>query len=263
MATFIDQTGRSVNLIQKPKRIISIVPSQSEYLWDIGVREELIGITKFCVHPEVMFKSVQRVGGTKNLNIKKIRELQPDLIIGNKEENERSQIELLQKEFNVWMSDIYNFNDAFVMMSEIGKMTDRNKPSEKIIDLIKKSLHAINGFFNNQKVIYLIWKKPYMLVGNNTFIDFVLNHSGFNNCAKSLNRYPELSEDDLKNMKPDFCFLSSEPYPFKEKHIEEFQKLLPQAKIKIVDGEMFSWYGSRLTKLPEYLKELKKELLSS
>lgn len=237
------------------------MPSQSEFLWDIGLKKELVGITKFCIHPDKMFRSVERIGGTKNLNIEKIRALKPDLIVGNKEENDKTQIELLQKEFNVWMSDIYTFKDALAMMKSIGKITGRQTAGEKIISGIKKTLPSIKGLFKKQRVIYFIWNKPYMLAGKNTFIDYVLNYAGFINAAEKLDRYPELNEIDLKKLKPELCFLSSEPFPFKEKHAKEMQAILPDSKIVIVDGEMFSWYGSRLLKLPKYFKELKRKLL--
>ncbi len=261
MPTFIDQTGNTLTFNKRPERVISIVPSQSEFLYAIGLQNNLIGITKFCIHPDKMFKSVERIGGTKNLNIEKIRALKPDLIIANKEENERWQIEILQKEFNVWISDIYNFEDAFVMMSELGKITKKKEAAQKIITEIKKTLPAIKNIFNKETAIYFIWNKPYMIAAQNTFIDHVLNYIGILNSAHNLHRYPELTNEALIKIEPQFCFLSSEPFPFKEKHVKEMQKLLPNTKIKIVDGEMFSWYGSRLTKLPSYIKQLHKELL--
>jgi len=257
---FKDQIGHVIELSQKPKRIISLVPSQSEYLWEIGLREEIIGITKFCIHPDEMYRSVERVGGTKNLDIEKIRALKPDLIIGNKEENSEEQIKILQTEFNVWLSDIYNFNDAFEMMEELGKMTGIEKKSLEIIKRIKASLPQIEKSFSELSVAYFIWNKPYMLAAKNTFIAFILDYIGLKNVATHLERYPEVNEEELRVLNPQIIFLSSEPFPFKEKHIEELKNILPDSKIFIVDGEMFSWYGSRLLYLADYLKELKKEI---
>lgn len=260
MPTFIDQTGYKTELEYPAKRIISIVPSQSEFLWDIGLKENMIGITKFCIHPDEMFRSVERVGGTKNLDIEKIRKLKPDLIIGNKEENEKSQIELLRKEFNVWMSDIYNFEDSFDMMKAVGTMTGKETEANHIIDEARASVKEIENLFNGEKVVYFIWNKPYMFAGKNTFIDYVLNYTGLNNAAGNLDRYPELSIEQLNELNPEFCFLSTEPFPFKDEHVSELSGLIPKAKVMIVDGEMFSWYGSRLVQLPSYIKELKNRL---
>ncbi|MDO9001437.1 MAG: helical backbone metal receptor [Bacteroidota bacterium] len=260
MFEFTDQLGTILKLKEKPKRIISIVPSQSEFLWDIGLYSELVGITKFCIHPNKMFKSVDRVGGTKKLNIEKIRALKPDLIIGNKEENEKSDIDLLKKEFNVWMSDIYTIEDSFNMMKMLGAICDKEIAANNLVEEIEKSLGEIEYYFAGQKVAYFIWNKPYMFAAKNTFIDSVLNFVGFNNALFNLERYPELTDEQLKLVKLDFCFLSSEPFPFKEKHVAELQKKLPTAKIIIVDGELFSWYGTRLLHLNAYIKDLKKRI---
>ncbi len=251
---FTDQLKNSIVLHSFPKRIISIVPSQSELLWDLGLREELVGITKFCIHPNQMYNSIERVGGTKNLNIEKIRALKPDLIIGNKEENEQSQILELQKEFPVWMSDIYNLEDALKMIELVGELVNQSKKAYQIKSSIQQS------FLDIQQVtktgLYLIWNKPYMAAGRATFIGDMLQRIGIQNVLEQSSRYPELSLAEIKALNPDVIFLSSEPYPFKEEHIKELQTELPNCKVILVDGELFSWYGSRLTKSVNYFNEL-------
>ncbi len=252
---FKDQLGQHIELTQIPKRIISLVPSQSELLWDLGLRDELIGITKFCIHPNEMFKFKDRVGGTKTLDIHKIRSLKPDLIIGNKEENEYAQIKELQNEFPVWMSDIYNLNDAYNMISDIGKLVHKKNEATRLVSTIQKSFSVIKKY--NKTVLYLIWKNPFMAAGNSTFIGDVLNQMGLINSLKNSDlRYPELTMDEIKNLNPNLIFLSSEPFPFKESHINELKQLVPNATVKLVDGELFSWYGSRLLKSVEYLNNL-------
>jgi ABC-type Fe3+-hydroxamate transport system substrate-binding protein len=260
MSTYTDQLGNKLDFEKKPQRVISLVPSQSEFLWDIGIRAELVGITRFCIHPHEMFKNVERVGGTKKLNLEKIRRLQPDLIIGNKEENDQAQIETLQREFPVWMSDINDFDGAFEMMEKLGFLLGMEKRSGEIISELKRSLPEIKDIFTGQKVVYFMWKNPYMLAAKNTFIDHVLNYAGLTNAASHLQRYPEVNARDLKELDPEYCFLSSEPFPFKQEHAVELNELLPKARIMIIDGEMFSWYGSRLLRLAGYVKELKKKM---
>lgn len=257
MFEYTDQIGNKIKLMQKPQRIISLVPSQSEFLWDLGLHHELVGITKFCIHPKEMFKSIERVGGTKKVNINKIRALKPDLIIGNKEENEKSDIESLQKEFNVWMSDIFDFEDAFKMMLSIGKIVGKEKEAQTISGKIQSSLPKVKDVFNGQKIAYFIWYKPYMVIANHTFIDHTLNYIGLNNAFKNAERYPEISDEQIVAANPEFCFLSSEPFPFKEKHLKELQNKLPNSKIVIVDGEIFSWYGSRLLHFVNYVEQLR------
>lgn len=256
MPIYNDQLNNKIKLNTTPKRIISIVPSQSEFLWQIGIRNQLIGITKFCIHPKEMFNKIERIGGTKKLNINKIRSLKPDLIIANKEENNQQEIEFLQKEFNVWISDIYNFNDAFYMMKKLSVILNKESETQKLITTIKASLKPIKNIFKNITVAYFIWNKPYMVAANNTYINFVLNYLGLKNTAHNLQRYPEVNEVILKKINPNICFLSSEPYPFKQKHIIELQQILPASKIIIVDGEVFSWYGSRILQLADFVKQL-------
>ena len=255
--TYQDQIGQTLHFMNCPKRIISLVPSQSEFLWDLGLREELVGITKFCVQPEEMFRSVERVGGTKDLHLEKIRALKPDLIIANKEENDALQIRTLQSEFNVWVSDIIDFNGAYAMMLSLGEILNRQEAAQEMVDSIKAQLSGIKKTMPSGKVAYFIWNNPYMLAAKNTFIDFVITEIGFTNAVEHLERYPVLSPEELMALQPDFCFLSSEPFPFNAQHAEAIQQLLPHAKVIQVDGEMFSWYGSRLKHLPAYLKTLK------
>lgn len=252
---FTDQIGQHIELANQPKRIISLVPSQTELLWDLGIRDELIGITKFCIHPNEMFKLKDRVGGTKTLDIHKIRSLKPDLIIGNKEENEYAQIKELQNEFPVWMSDIYNLKDAYKMISDIGELVNKKNEAKVMVSNIQKSFSLIKK--HHKTVLYLIWKNPYMAAGKSTFIGDILNEMGLMNVLETNDlRYPEVSLENIKKLNPEFIFLSSEPFPFNVIHINELQKLVPNATIKLIDGELFSWYGSRLLKTVTYLNQL-------
>ena len=260
-----DQLNRTIEFNFPPKRIISLVPSQSELLWDLGLQNELVGITKFCIHPTEMFRSVKRIGGTKTVKLNEIQKLNPDLIIANKEENQQEQIEELCKHFPVYVSDIYTVSDALQMIEQVGLITNREEQSKKLASSIyEKYLQFKSQNFKSKiekRVAYLIWKKPYMAAGSNTFITNMLHECGFVNVfANHTGRYPEINVEDLKKENPDFVFLSSEPYPFKEKHILELQTHLPQTKIILVDGEMFSWYGSRLLYAFDYFEDLIKEL---
>nr|WP_294876344.1 helical backbone metal receptor [uncultured Pedobacter sp.] len=261
--SFTDQLNREILINYPPKRIISLVPSQTELLFELGLDQEIIGLTKFCIHPIEKFAERTKIGGTKKLNIQLIRDLNPDLIIGNKEENEQSQIEELMEDYPVWMSDIYTLEDAKKTIAQIGELVDRQPEASYLNHLISagfndlQTLAVQNGI--NKKVAYLIWKKPYMLAGRDTFIDNILALNGLSNVIKE-KRYPEIELNELAQLKPDLIFLSSEPYPFKEEHLEEIRRVIPEAKVMLVDGEMFSWYGSRLVKAVQYLFQLQKEL---
>lgn len=248
----IDQMQRVVEIVSPLLRIVSLVPSQTELLVDLGLKERLVGVTKFCVHPKGLKNCIQQIGGTKNVDIQKVIDLKPDLVIGNKEENFKSDIDELEKHVPVWMSDIYTLEDAYEMIQQIGKLTDTEKKALTLIDGIKSEFKQLIPLKEKKKCLYLIWRKPYMAAGKNTFIDHLLEQLGFEN-AMQIDRYPEV---EFTNLVTDYIFLSSEPYPFKEKHIEELQTIFPKAQIHLVDGEFFSWYGSRLLEAPKYFNQL-------
>lgn len=250
---YYDQLDRPIFLPKPPERIISLVPSQTEMLVDLGLKDQIVGITKFCVHPKGLLEEKTIIGGTKNYRLDVIESLEPDLVIGNKEENDRSSIEELAKTYPVWMSDIYSFEDSLDMIESLGKVLLRKNEAKKISDQLRKDFMikpVIKG-----KAVYLIWNKPLMAAGSKTFINEMLPWAGFENVIKE-ERYPELSKEGLKELNPDYILLSSEPFPFKKKHLDEFALLFPEAKIQIVDGEMFSWYGTRLLKSKEYFEKL-------
>jgi len=261
--TFTDQMTREITINFPPKRIVSIVPSQTELLFDLGLDQEIIGLTKFCIHPIEKFAGRTKVGGTKKLNIDLIKDLKPDLIIGNKEENTQSDIEELSEFFPVWMSDIFTVDDAMKTITEIGDLVDRAPEASYLNHLISAGFNDLRTLalqnHINKKVAYLIWRKPFMAAGKNTFIDDVLLTNGMTNVVNQA-RYPEITLEELKTLNCELILLSSEPYPFKEKHIEEIQAAIPDAKVILVDGEMFSWYGSRLVKAVQYFFEFQKEL---
>jgi len=257
---FIDQMNRKIRLQSAPRRIVSLVPSQTELLFDLGLEKKVVGITKFCIHPNDWFRNKTRVGGTKTINFKQIEKLNPDIIIANKEENTESEIKKLIKNYSVWISDIQNLDDALEMIYMIGEMTQTTQQAEKIISNIQMEFELLKNQ-NSRKTAYFIWDKPMMSVNKSRFIHDMMSRCGFNNVFASANNdYPEISEEQLHKENPEIILLSSEPYPFKDKHIKKFQKICPNAIIKLVDGEMFSWYGSRLQYSSNYFQNLLKSI---
>tara|TARA_B100000508_G_scaffold138385_1_gene134365 strand:+ start:50903 stop:51688 length:786 start_codon:yes stop_codon:yes gene_type:complete len=258
MARFVDQMRRTVLLDNTPQRIVSLVPSQTELLYDLGLGDRVVGITKFCIHPEAWYRSKDRVGGTKKVNIDRVKELKPDLIIGNKEENTSQDIQELEGIAPVWMSDIFDLKDAFNMISAIGEMTDRQKESELLVSEINQVFKRLIKLKDHRTALYLIWKDPFMGVAKDTFIDHILSDQlGFKNILNDT-RYPQIDLDQIEE--PDVIFLSSEPFPFNESHVEAMKISFPNSKIALVDGEYFSWYGSRLKNAPAYFQKLLESL---
>ena len=253
MPVFRDHIGREISMEEiPPQRIVSLVPSQTEWLYDLGLEQEVVGITKFCVHPEHWFRNKTRIGGTKNPKLDKILELQPDLVIANKEENRPEDIAELEKHVPVWVSDVYDFDSAIDMMKETGRITGRELNAQSWVVRAQNAAKTIENK-PRKRAIYIIWRNPYMTVGTDTYISQMLPYFGYENALQNGLRYPEITPEEMMECKPDVILLSSEPFPFAEKHIEELGKELPEIEIKIVDGEKHSWYGSRLVRTLESL----------
>lgn len=304
---FTDQTGYEFELKKKPVNIVSLVPSQTELLFDLGLDKEVVGITKFCIHPTQWKREKTIVGGTKKIRMEKIELLHPDFIIANKEENTKEEIEYLRQHYPVYTSDINNLEDALKMISDVGIIIDKKEAANSIIEEIRKSFETLRSLpkttedlqhekndtkSKNDKIIrrdeklkvaYLIWRNPYMAAGSDTFIHSMIEACGWKNALENFPRYPEVqlnsellksskiqdvqsnlqiiessSNPDLSNA--DIILLSSEPYPFAQKHIDEIQSFLPGKIILLVDGEMFSWYGSRLLKSAAYFRSLNDQI---
>jgi ABC-type Fe3+-hydroxamate transport system substrate-binding protein len=252
--TFTDQMNRTVEIPEPVRRIVSLVPSQTELLADLGLSDLLVGVTKFCVHPKGLKEQVGQIGGTKAVKIPNVIALKPDLVIGNKEENFQSDIEELERHVPVWMSDITDLASALEMIRMIGELTGTSERTNELTGVIQQQFNELESFKRSVPVrtLYLIWRKPYMAAGKGTFIDDCLSRCGLENCL-SETRYPEI---DVQAIDPELILLSSEPYPFKDKHVEELQAHFPKATILLADGEYFSWYGTRMLGAPGYFKGL-------
>ena len=259
-----DQLHREIHLETTPKRIISLVPSQTELLYDLGLEDSIVGITKFCVHPYHLKSTKTIVGGTKNIKLDKIVALQPDIILCNKEENTKEIVETLEKLVPVHVSDVKNIEESLEMIKQYGTIFKCTTEASKINAKIEFNLKEFQEFVKDipiQKVAYFIWRKPWMVAGKDTFINHLLQVCKFENIYESYGRYPEV---EIKKMRlqgdPEIILLSSEPYPFKSAHAFELGRHTHHAKVVFVDGEYFSWYGSRLSKAFDYFKQLHKSL---
>ena len=268
MPLFTDQTGRTV-AIDHPTRIVSLVPSLTELLHDLGLDEEVRGITKFCVHPRSWFRKKTRVGGTKQLHAATIASLDPDLIIANKEENVKEQVEALCDRYPVWISDIHNLRGALEAIRNLGEITGRKNEGVDLAEQVNAGFNRLSNYkataFDGNgelrpRAAYLIWRDPYMTAGGDTFIHEMMQYAGLQNAFQHRNRYPAVTVDEMIGC--DIILLSSEPYPFTEKHKQALEEILPGIPVLLVDGEIFSWYGSRLLQAPAYFEQLRPQVLS-
>ncbi|RKS45061.1 ABC-type Fe3+-hydroxamate transport system substrate-binding protein [Gillisia mitskevichiae] len=257
-----DQLDREVDISKSFCRIVSLVPSLTELVVYLGLEEMLVGITKFCVHPKYLKKTKTIVGGTKQVHLDKIRALKPDLILCNKEENTLEMVQELEEICQVHISNIVSFSDSLELISSYGILFQKEMRSKQLIsDLTQKTASFQKELSAEKlKVAYFIWRKPWMVVGGDTFINSMLEFNGWNNIFKgATGRYPEIDLKVLQNKNPDLILLSSEPFPFQQKHISEI-RAFSNARIEIVDGEFFSWYGSRQLLALDYFKEIQAHL---
>ena len=245
-------------------RIVCLVPSLTELLHDLGLEDQVVGVTKFCVHP-YHYKSVKTiVGGTKQIKIDKIKALKPDVILCNKEENTKEIVEACQEICEVHVSDLFTIEDTLELVSYYGVRFNKRTKAQLINEKIRRNLNDFNTYIEDKpviKVAYFIWRNPWMVAANNTFINHILKLSKFDNIYGNLERYPEVDITKIQQEgDPEVVMLSSEPYPFKEEHAFEIGRVAHHPKTVFVDGEYFSWYGSRLIKAFEYFKLVRERL---
>ncbi|MFN3306658.1 MAG: ABC transporter substrate-binding protein [Candidatus Kapaibacteriota bacterium] len=264
MKKFIDQIGNTLILNKIPNRIVSLVPSITELLFDLDLKDKIVGITKYCVEPKGLVEKITKIGGTKKVDLDLVLSLKPDLIIASREENVKEQVEYLQQFVPVWTADVITFEDAIAMIESLGLICDRPILARDLIQAIQTKKQEFlrdrtQSIHFGKKSLYFIWRKPYMVVGANTFINSMLEICSLRNLASNFaisSRYPVVQKEDLINIDPELVLLSTEPYPFGERHLVEFQELFTNADIMIVRGDYFSWYGSRLNKAFDYFKEI-------
>jgi iron complex transport system substrate-binding protein len=254
--TFVDDLHQEIILEELPRRIISLVPSITQTICDLGCGDKLVGRTKFCIEPETALQQVPIVGGTKKVDVEKILALRPDIVLCNKEENTSEIFEVLSREVPVWVSDVITLDDNERMISQLGAITGANETAAEISKQIRGSLELVKGKMSEKKALYLIWKDPYMTIGCDTFIHHVLQHLGFVNVAGSLRRYPAFEPLESTFESPDYILLSSEPYPFSLRHVADWEAFYPEAKVLTVDGAFFSWYGSKMSGAADYFLQV-------
>lgn len=233
---------------QNTARIISLVPSWTETLLEVGLN--VVGRTRFCIYPHEKVQTIPIIGGTKGIHLQKLLELKPDFVVLDKEENRKEMAEQLQSAgVKVLVSHVDSLESAAAFLSEVSPLFKAPKlqgyaeryRSIRSLDAQKFSQHVLlQGKwkdFSTGPFQYVIWKDPFMVIGNNTFISEVLARVGLQVLPSE--KYPQIEVEELKKY---FCLFSSEPYPFQR----EFLKLESEGfQGVVVDGEKISWYGIR------------------
>ena len=248
-------------------RIVSLVPSVTELVCDLGLAERLVGRTGFCIHPRDIVKRISKVGGTKNVDLDKVRSLAPTHVILNIDENRKEDADALAKFVpNLVVTHPLAPLDNLALYRLIGGVFDRVREAEALCRKFEEAhaaLLAAARSFPPRRVLYLIWKKPWMTVSRDTYISRMLGLVNWNTVpARSDDRYPEIELDRALLDDADLVLLSSEPFMFREKHVAELRgtAALEGKKLALIDGEMTSWYGSRAIRGLGYLRRFREEL---
>ena len=257
MKEMLDGMERKVCFSHTPRRIISLCPSITETLYELGLNDLVVGRTSYCIHPEEKVKGATVIGGTKQVDVNLIRELKPDLIITDKEETPKEVAEVLMEEFPLFIFDVQNYNHALKMIDVLGEITNQEEKAKSMVSSIEEEFAFLPGVDNN-RVAYLIWRKPYMAAAKNTFISAMLDKCGFYNVLLDYKeeRYPAVTAEELRELDLDYLFLSTEPFPFSEQHKNELESELPGVNIFFVDGQSFSWYGAKMEKAGRYFRSM-------
>ncbi|HEX8299405.1 MAG TPA: helical backbone metal receptor [Rubricoccaceae bacterium] len=234
-----------------PRRIVSLVPSLTEALAALGLDDQTVGLTRFCVHPDGWKARKTIVGGTKGTDPARVLALRPDLVVANREENDRAPVEALAAAgVPFWLCDIATVADTIDALRSLGHVTGCPDAGDRLAAAIVAAFDTLPVRRTPLRVVYLIWRDPWMTVGSDTIIHDVMARGGLVNAFGDRTRYPAVTGDEIADARPDAILLSSEPYPFSDQHVAEVQALAPGARVTLVDGEAFSWYGPRLARAP-------------
>lgn len=249
--TVVDDRGIPLMLEGVPQRIVSLVPSLTETLVELGAEDRLVGLTKFCIHPDRIRREKVRIGGTKGVNLGAIMDLRPDLVIANLEENEAQDVMALEiAGIPCWVCDVRSVERAFDLLADLGVLVGCGDAGAALRDEVRASWSTKRSGFQPaaRKVAYAVWRNPWMWAGRDAYIQDVLRWWGWNPWPQEP-RYPELELEAVRQAGVEEVLLPSEPFPFREAHREECEGL----RSRLVDGEMFSWYGSRMARVPAYI----------
>ncbi len=248
-------------------RIVSVCPSLTELVFDLGRGADLVGITKFCLHPADRVGAVEKVGGTKDPRVRRIVELEPDLVLLNEEENRIEDAEALQAAgIPCHVSFPRTVADTAAMVRSIGLALDAVPGAERVALDIEARARRVRASALDRRPVrfaYLIWRQPIMVAAADTFVDALLGLAGGENVfATRSERYPVVTPAELTEAAPEGVLLSTEPFPFQARHADELSELsgLPRDRFRLVDGELLSWHGSRTPRGIDYAESVIREL---
>jgi ABC-type Fe3+-hydroxamate transport system substrate-binding protein len=234
---------------QPPRRVVSLCPSLTETIFALGAADRLVGRTKFCVRPPgQLLNDTPKVGGTKTVNVQAVLALRPDCVFAVKEENLSEHIEEIAKHTDVVVFDVKDLESAYGMIRSLQKILN---VEDTLDEFIREKMEEVRNLVSGRAAC-LIWRKPLLAAGGDTYIHSLMTHLGFENAFAHKPRYPEAAPAELKKL--DYILLSTEPYPFKDVHAHEIEEKVGKVRIVLVDGQMMTWYGARMAAAASYFK---------
>lgn len=248
-----DDLGRELALPRPPRRLVSLVPSVTELICDLGCGERLVGVTRFCVTPTAVVASLPRLGGTKTVDLERLLALRPDLVVMNSEENTRADFDrLTDTGVSVFVSFPTTVADAARAIERLGAALDADRTATALARRIRDTAAALARWVPQRVPIFCpIWRRPWMSFNAATYChDLLASAGGDNVCAGSATRYPTVDLADVARADPRVILLPDEPYPFATRHFAALAALHDSAawrdgRVHLVDGRALSWYGAR------------------
>lgn len=251
MMAVVDALGRTVPLSGSPRRVVSLVPSLTEYLFAIGAGERLVGVTDYCIEPAAAVANLPKVRGTKNPDRELIRTLQPDLVLASKEENrQRDVVAFEAAHIPVYVTDIQSVNDAVTQLAALAAILEATPAAVPLLDAIRAEL-AAGTHQPTRRTLTFIWRDPWMAVGGATYADDLLRRCGAENVALGMSgRYPRATLEEFMHLAPEVILLPDEPYRFTEADRAAFAPFatvpaVSANRIHLCDGMLLTWYGPR------------------
>ena len=252
----VDASGVALAAGSSPQRIVSLIPSTTELLCDLGLADRLVGVTAYCVEPREVVRSKTRVGGEKDPDLERIRSLAPDLVVANVEENVQAHVETLREwGIRVWVTYPRAVADSLRMIRELGEVTGASAPATALLHQLEPLVaraRAAAAARPSVPVFYAIWRSPYMTIGADTYLSDVLATCGAANVfGDRPERYPAVTLDEVAARRPSVILLPDEPFRFRRGHLKDFDPYtdipaVRQGRLHLVDGKPFSWHGRRL-----------------
>ena len=252
--TLVDASGAPLARAAPPQRIVSLIPSTTELLCDLGLADRLVGVTAYCVEPRAVVRTKARIGGEKDPDLAAIRALAPDLVIANVEENVREHIDALRAwGIHVWVTYPRTVGESLRMIRELGEVTGTaSRAAAMVAELEGDLAGTCVPSAPPVRTFYAIWRNPYMTVSGDTYISDLLAVCGAANVfASAALRYPAVTMDEIAARRPEVILLPDEPFRFRRAHLRDFEPYsevpaVRDGRIHLVDGKPFAWHGRRL-----------------